>query len=135
VKPLLNANAAKVCATGVNGESEDIIDNCAIYFIGKSSQACVDIPKFTNSMLLAVLEQHRNLFHQTLGQTQLAEHFIPTNGTPVKITPQIIPAHFCIEEEQIQAMLQDDIIEKVQSHGCPQIRGNFVCCRSILEVT
>jgi len=116
VKPLLNANAAKVCATGVNSESEDIIDNCAICLFGKSSHACLDIHKCTNSLLLAVLEQHRNPFRQTPGQTQLAEHFIPTNGTPVKIPPQRIPVLFCTEiEEQIQAMMQDDIIEKSSS--------------------
>ena len=114
VKPLLNA--AKVCATGVNGESEDIIDNCAIPLFGKSSLKCVDIPKCTNPLLLAVLEQHRDLFRQIPGQTQLAEHFIPTNGTPVKIPPRRIPAHFRAQvEEQIQAMLQDGIIEKSSS--------------------
>ena len=55
VKPSLNANAAKVCATGANGESEGIIDNCAIRLFGKFSLACVDIPKCTNPLLLAVL--------------------------------------------------------------------------------
>jgi len=44
----------------------------------------------------------------------------PNNGTPVKIPPQRIPTYFCTEiEEQIQAMVQDDTIEKVQAHGCP----------------
>jgi len=116
VKPLLNANAAKVCATGVNSESEDIIDNRTICLFGKSSHAHVYIPKCTKSLLLAVLEQHRNPFHQTPGQIQLAEHFIPTNRTPVKIPPQRIPALFCtVIEEQIQAMVQDGIIEKSSS--------------------
>jgi len=50
ITPLLNA--AKVCATGVSGESEDIIDDCAIPLFGKSAPTCVDIP---NLLLLAVL--------------------------------------------------------------------------------
>jgi len=104
VKPLLNAT--KVSATGVNGESEDIIDNCTIPLCGKSSLACVDILKCV----------HRNLFCKTPGQTQLAKSFIPTNGRPVKTPRQRIPAQFWAEvEEQTQAMLQDGITEKSSS--------------------
>jgi len=112
MKPLLNAT--KVCAaTGVNN-SEDIIDNCAIPLFGKFLPTC--IPNCTIPLLLAVLEQNRTLFRPTPGQTRLAEHFIPTNGAPVKIPPRRIPAHFRAEvEEQIQAMLQDGIIEESSS--------------------
>jgi len=80
IKPLLNA--AKVCATGVSGESEDIIGNCAIPLFGKSTPTFVGIPKCVNLLMLGVLEQHKNLFRQIIGQTQLAKHFIPNGMEP-----------------------------------------------------
>ena len=65
MKPQLNS--VQVCATEVNRESEDITDNCTIPLFGKSLHTCVDIPKCTNPLLLAVLDQHKNLFRSTPG--------------------------------------------------------------------
>ena len=65
---------------------------------------------------MAVLEQHKKLFSTTPGHTELAEHFIPTTGTSVKVPPLRIPGNHRVEvEEQIQAMLQEGIIEKSSS--------------------
>lgn len=94
----------------------------------------VDIPTCTNTMLLAVLEQHKKLFNTTPGHTKLAEHFIPTTGTCVKVPPHRIPANYRAEvEEQIQAMLKEGIIKESSSPwmssamfvqkkwGCPDV--------------
>ena len=65
---------------------------------------------------MVVLEQHKKLFSTTPGHTALAEHFIDTTGTPVKIPTCRIPANYRVEvEEQIQAMLQEGIIEESSS--------------------
>ena len=48
---------------------------------------------------------------------KLAEHFIPTTGTLVKVPPHRIPANHQVEvEEQIQAMLKGGIIEESSSN-------------------
>ena len=50
------------------------------------------------------------------GHTELAEHFIPTTGTPVKVPPHRIPANCRAEvEEQIQTMLKEGIIKESSS--------------------
>ena len=66
--------------------------------------------------MLAVLEPHKNLFSTTPGHTELAEHFIPTTGTPVKIPPCRIPANCRAEvEEQIQTTLKEGFIKESSS--------------------
>ena len=48
--------------------------------------------------------------------TTLAEHFIPTTGTPVKVPPRRTPANYHQEvEKQIQTILKEGIIEESSS--------------------
>ena len=66
--------------------------------------------------LLPLLEQHKSLFRTSHGSTTVAEHFIPTTGTPVKVTPRRIPANYRSDvEKQIQTMLKEGIIEECYS--------------------
>ncbi len=55
------------------------------------------------------LEHHR-------GKTTAAHHYIPTSGTPTKVPPRRIPAHFKDEvTRQLQVMLEQGIIEESNS--------------------
>ena len=80
-----------------------------------------------------VLYQH---FHHCLnntkvysGRTTLAEHFIPTTGTPVKVPPLRIPANYRQEvEKQIQTMLKEGTIEESSSPWLAS--AVFVCKKS-----
>ena len=50
------------------------------------------------------------------GSTTVAQHFIPTSGTPVRVPPHRIPANYHLEvEKQIQTMLKEGIIEESSS--------------------
>ena len=108
---------AKICAVEAFDEpAGETIDSCAIPLFGKATVPAFDVPKCTNKLLLAVLEQHKDLFSTVPGHTELAEHFIPTTGTPVKVPPHRIPAHCRAEvEEQIQTMLKEGIITESSS--------------------
>ena len=47
--------------------------------------------------------QYKSLFRMSPGSTTVAEYFIPTSGTPVKVPQHRIPANYCLEvEKQIQ---------------------------------
>ena len=107
----------RICAVETYDEpAGEAIDSCAIPLFGKATLPTYDVPNCTNKLLLAVLEQHKDLFSTTPGHTELAEHFIPTTGTPVKIPPRRIPANCRAEvEEQIQTMLKEGIIEESSS--------------------
>jgi len=50
------------------------------------------------------------------GKTNVAEHFIPTEGNPVKIPPCRIPANYRAEvENQVSTMLKQGIIRASSS--------------------
>jgi len=73
---------------------EGTIDSYVIPLFGKVPSPFFDIPTCTDTLLLTVLDKHKDLFNTTPGHTELAEHFIPTTGTPVKVLPHKIPANY-----------------------------------------
>ena len=83
MKPIMDTcKKAKICAVEAFDEpAGEIVDSCAIPLFGKATVPAFDVPKCTNKLLLAVLEQHKDLFSTVPGHTELAEHFIPTTGT------------------------------------------------------
>ena len=105
----------KVCAVNVlTDTTEDTIDNCAVPLFGEKPLQ-YDIP-VCNASAFAPLINHKYLFRTCPGKTTMAEHFIPTTGTPVKIPPRRIPANYHTKvEHQIQTMLQEGIIEECSS--------------------
>ena len=106
---------ARVCAVQESAElSEEAIDDCAIPTFGESSH--YDMPSGTRARFSSVLNEYRELFCDVPGQTNMAEHFIPTTGSPIKIPPRRIPANYRVEvEEQLQQMLATGIIEESSS--------------------
>ena len=63
-----------------------------------------------------LLDQYKHLFRTCPGNTTIAEYFIPTTSSPVKVPPRRIPANYCSEvENQIQAMLREGVIEECSS--------------------
>ena len=97
----------KVCAVNVlTDTTEDTIDNCAVPLFGKEPLQ-YDIPVCNVSTFTPLLNQFKHLFRTCPGKTTMAEHFIPTTGTPVKVPPRRIPANYRFEaKNQIQTMLQ-----------------------------
>ena len=96
MKPLIDAfKKTRICAVEAYDEpAGEAIDSCAIPLFGKATL----VP----------------------GHTELAEHFIPTTGTPVKIPPHKILANCRVDvEEQIQTMLKEGIIEERSSPWIP----------------
>ena len=61
---------------------------------------------------LSLIEQCKSLFWKSPGSTTLAENFIPTTGSLVKVPPWRIAANYRQEvQKQIQTMLKDGVIE------------------------
>ena len=74
------------------------------------------MPSGTRARFSSVLDEYRELSCDVPGQTNMAEHFIPTTGSPIKIPPRRIPANYRVEvEEQLQQMLATGIIEESSS--------------------
>ena len=77
----------KACVVNVLTETtEDLVDDCAIPLFGNKPLQ-YDIPLCNISTLAPLLDQYRNLFKTCPGSTNVAEYFIPTTGTPVKVPP------------------------------------------------
>ena len=79
----------------------DVVDECAIppWF---NKEDVIELPHSTNPNLQQLLEQYQQLFRCSPGKSSLAQHYIPTQGSPVRVPPRRIPAHCKI---QIQAQI------------------------------
>ena len=106
----------KTCTVNVLTETaEDLVDDCAVSMFGKKPLQ-YDIPLCNISTLTSLLDQYKNLFKTCPGSTNVAEHFIPTTGTPVKVPSYRVPANYRSEvESQIKMMLEEGVIEECLS--------------------
>ena len=106
---------ARVCAVQESaGLSEEAIDDCAIPTFGESSHYAMS--SCTRARFSSVLDEYRELICNVPGQTNMAEYFIPTTGSPIRISARRIPANYQVEvEEQLQQMLAVSIIEESSS--------------------
>ena len=77
MKPLFDAcKKTRICAVEAYDEPVgEAIDSHTIPLFGKATLPTYDVPNCTNKLLLAVLEQHKDLFSTTQGHTELAEHY------------------------------------------------------------
>ena len=90
----------------------------------------IDYPECTSPGLAEIVHEYKELFQSIPGSTDVAQHFIPTIGMPVKVPPHRIPARYRQEvESQLQNMLDRGIIEEGSS---PSLNGtNSVCTKEV----
>ena len=106
---------AKACVVAtVESPGSDTVEECAVPDFQKPTS--FEFPECPSSDLMSVVEEHRELFRTTPGVTDAAHHFIPTAGTPVRVPPRRIPAHYREEiDKQITTMLAQGIIKESSS--------------------
>ena len=108
---------SKLCVIAViEDPANDVIDDCAI---SDFQSTTLEMPEHTPG-LKSILAQYKQLFVRKPGKAEGTYHYIPTSGSPVKIPPRRIPAHYKEEvenqiENQIQSMLANHTIEESSS--------------------
>ena len=104
----------KYCGIIGVDDKEGNIDDCTVPKFDQPIQ--FDFPHCTNSTYDQVIQEYKELFRTSPGKTTAAHHYIPTSGTPTKVSPRRIPAHFKDEvTRQLQVMLEQGIIEESNS--------------------
>ena len=92
----------------------DGVDECAIPWFNQ--EGVIELPHSLHPSLQQLLQQYQQLFRCSPGKTNLAQYYIPTQGSPVRVPPQRIPAHYKTQiQVQIQDMLNKGIIEESSS--------------------
>ncbi|KAL5493310.1 hypothetical protein EMCRGX_G014468 [Ephydatia muelleri] len=92
----------------------DEADECAIPIFNELAEA--EFPGYIKSCFEETVQQARDQFVKTPGQTTLACHQINTVGPPARVPPRRIPAHFQQEvQEQMNDMLRKGIIVESSS--------------------
>ena len=117
LQPIIAAEShlkSKICAVAaVEDQGDDPVDHCSIPDFQDTINC--ELPKCIPALKL-LLEQHKHLFVLSPGKVEGTYHYIPTAGSPVKVPPRRIPAHYKEEvEKQIQHMSDNHIIEESTS--------------------
>ena len=77
---------AKTCAVVSTRElTDESLDDCTVPLFYKSHTPTHELPLCPLPLLYSLLEEHKDLFRTVPGHTDIAEHFIPTSSSPVKI--------------------------------------------------
>ena len=97
----------------------DEADECAIPIFNELAEA--EIPGYVKSCFEETVQQARDRFVRTPGQTTLACHQINTVGSPARVPPRRIPAHF---QQEVQEQT-NDMLRKGRS--TPGRRQPIVC--------
>ena len=101
----------RYAAAVLENQTADVVDECAIPRFG--GPVTYDFPKCKAKTFTSVIKEYKDLFRTTPGSTTAAQHYIPTYGSPTRVPPRRIPAHYREEvEQQIQEMLTQEIIEE-----------------------
>ena len=102
------------CGTIGLEHSEGHIDECTVPKFDAPFQ--IEFPICANPTFECVLKEYSELFKTVPGQTTVTHHYIPTVGSPKRVPPRRIPAHFKDEVlQQLQVMLDQGIIEESNS--------------------
>ena len=98
----------------IGNSATEPTEECAIPDFGASEQ--YELPIFTNSAFVSVVDQYKRLFRSIPGTTSVAVHNIPTKGSAIRVPPRRVPAHYRNEvERQIDHMLKQGVIEESSS--------------------
>ena len=117
LQPILQQESkhrVKVCVTAMVSDSDTMVEDSQIPIFGGT--VAYDLPECTDATFATVLEEYKDLFRTVPGQATGVFHHIPTTGSPVKVPPRRIPAHF---KEKVETLLdemrQQGIIEESSS--------------------
>ena len=114
----------------------------AIPYKTDSSGNELDFPTDFHQSLEPILRQHSQIFNQSLGQTNVTQHFIDTgNSLPVRLPPRRIPFHFADRvHTQLQEMAEEGIIRPSNSPWCapavyvPKANGEVRICVDFVQL-
>ena len=117
LRPILqeeNRNRARFCAAAIVSNTNDMVEDSLIPSFGGPVE--YDFPTCNSDSYKALLEEYKTLFRTTPGEATGVYHSIPTSGSPAKVPPRRVPAHYREEvEKKIGEMLQQGIIEESNS--------------------
>ena len=106
--------ASACIITAMEQPDVDVVEECAVPMYDKP--ASIELPECSNVEFHNVVHKYEHLFRTTPGVTDIAFHYIPTIGHPVKVPPRRVPTHYRKEVEQlIHSMLEQDIITESSS--------------------
>ena len=87
----------RYAAAVLEDRTADVVDECAIPRFG--GPVTHDFPKCEVNTFTSVIKEYKDLFRTTPGSTTAAQHYIPTSGSPTRVPPRRIPAHYREEVE------------------------------------
>ena len=91
----------------------EITNDCHIPDYGAPKQ--YELPNCSNTLLSTVVDKFKDLFCTTPGPS-VSSHHIPTKGSPIRVPPRRVPAHYHNEvERQINQILTQGIISESSS--------------------
>ena len=101
-----------------------------------------DLPEITHPAVAQVVEEHKSLFSQQIGRTNITHHFIDTgNAPPVKVQPRPIPFHYVDKvQKQLTDMVNEGIIRPSSSPWCapavyvPKPNGDIRICIDFVQL-
>ena len=108
------AKGRQYVAAIMEDPNADMIDECSIPQYDDLLK--FDVPQCSNAEITVLLQDNKDLFKCTPGVTNLSHHHISTTGSPIRVPPRRIPAHYKQEvEEQVQQMLHKGVIQESSS--------------------
>ena len=117
LQPILqeeNKNRSKFCAAAIVVNPSDMVEDCLIPAFG--GPVAYDFPECKNDSYRSLLEEYKGVFQTTPGKATGVYHSIPTSGSPAKVPPRRVPAHYREEvERKLEEMLQQGVIEESSS--------------------
>ena len=114
LQPEENKNCSKFCAAAIVVNPSDTVEDCLIPSFG--GPVAYDFPECKNDSYRSLLEEYKGVFQATATGVY---HSIPTSGSPAKVPPQRVSAHYREEvEKKLEEIFQQGVIEESSSASC-----------------